>query len=248
MIIANWKMQKTYSDAIKWIKDNQSDLIAIKTQTKTSIILCPSFDSLSSIANLIKNTGINLGAQNCASETIGALTGEVSALSLYELGCAYCIIGHSERRTVLRETDQDIQKKFNVLLNNNITPILCIGESLEQKNSNQTLEVLRNQLDSVIQEGIGKTIVIAYEPVWAIGTGIIPATQELKQVISWVKNYISQKNINNCKVIYGGSVNDKNITELLTISQIDGFLLGGASLDIQMLKKIVLLYNKAKYN
>lgn len=202
-------------------------------QSKHTIILCPSFTNI----NLYSSNSIHLGAQNVSSYEEGAYTGEISAKQLKKLGVEYCIVGHSERRIYQKETNTDIKYKITHLLQENIRPILCIGESKEERESKMADKVLLQELESALsdlkKEDLNK-IIIAYEPIWAIGTGFIPNNDEIEEMFSIIK----QKYPDN-PVLYGGSVNQNNIEELKKISSIDGYLLGGLSLKINELQTFV---------
>ncbi len=202
-------------------------------QSKHTIILCPSFTNI----NLYSSNSIHLGAQNVSSYEEGAYTGEISAKQLKKLGVEYCIVGHSERRIYQKETNTDIKYKITHLLQENIRPILCIGESKEERESKMADKVILQELESALsdlkKEDLNK-IIIAYEPIWAIGTGFIPNNDEIEEMFSIIK----QKYPDN-PVLYGGSVNQNNIEELKKISSIDGYLLGGLSLKINELQTFV---------
>lgn len=246
IFVANWKMQKTYKDIILWCKENNQELINLFSAEKSDkFIICPSFESIATVRELIDNQ-IAVGAQDCSEFQLGAHTGQVSVLSLKEIGCNYCIIGHSETRNFINNNSV-IAKKALLLLNSNIVPIICIGESQEDKLNNKTFDVLIDELNSIISVIIknnifNKDIFIAYEPFWAIGSGIVPDIDILLRIVTFIKNYITKffPKIG-VKVLYGGSVNEKNITSFKIIKNLDGFLLGSSSLDFQLFKKIVLL-------
>ncbi len=204
-------------------------------QSKNNLLVfCPSFLYLP----YFKGKNYSLGSQNVASQKMGALTGEVSVEQLKSSGVSYVIIGHSERRNLLKEDKDSIQKKISLCLENEITPILCIGEQLEEKNQKE--KVLQEEIDSAFQEGQAlDEIIIAYEPIWSIGTGIIPSKEDITSTFEWIKSYVKETYHANCKVIYGGSVNEENIRLLNQIQIIDGYLLGGASLEIEKLREII---------
>lgn len=184
------------------------------------LILCPTFLN---IANFNSNN-ILLGSQNVSSYDNGAYTGEVSAVQLKSYNVKYAIVGHSERREYQKETNLEIKEKINKLLENSITPILCIGESKEERDNNTYKSILEKEL-SILNDIDSSNIIIAYEPIWSIGTGVIPTKKEIEEVF----NFIKEKYPNN-KVLYGGSANLNNIDMLKEISLIDGYLLGGLSL------------------
>ncbi len=193
-----------------------------------TVILCPTYLN---IANFNSNN-ILLGSQNVSSYNEGPYTGEVSAKDLASYKVKYSIVGHSERREYQKETNEDIKAKIIKLIENDITPILCIGETKEERNNGTYKDVLKEELS--ILEDVDKDIIIAYEPVWSIGTGIIPTTEEIKEVFELIKSICP-----NDKVLYGGSANLDNIDMLKSISLIDGYLLGGLSLKTDELKTFI---------
>lgn len=243
LYVANWKMNMTYAQSIDFCIQNKGQLHALANTA--NIILCPSFLAIAPIIEILKDTNIKIGAQNCSEHQAGSYTGEISAQSLSESSATYCIIGHSERRIYFEETTEIVIKKMNLLYANNITPIICIGETKEDFLQQKTKAVLEQQLESILQTAVYHQynhIIIAYEPFWAIGTGIIPEAEYLEDIFSWLhiiaQPYIEHKII---QFLYGGSVNSKNIHQLKTIEHIDGFLIGGASVDFEELRKIITL-------
>lgn len=239
--IANWKMNMSMHDAMAFCQNNR-DALAKLTEEAT-IVLCPSFPAI--IPMVIEfehaDVGIAIGAQNCSWHKSGAYTGEVSAQMLDEAGCLYCIVGHSERRTHFGETNEMVAQKVGQLLESNIEPIICIGESktdYEQGNTFTTLEAQLGPIRTELKKHTLKTpICIAYEPVWSIGTGITPDNTYIKEVFSWIKDYLEPINAH---LIYGGSVTPQNAPILKKVAYLEGFLIGGASLDFQKFKNIVL--------
>ena len=196
--------------------------------TNHTMILCPTYLNISNV-----NSNILLGSQNVSSTENGAYTGEISAKDLKSYNVKYSLVGHSERRKYQKETDSEIYEKIIMLLQENIVPILCVGETKEERENNRVEEVLDKQLDGLlnIRENFRKEIIIAYEPVWSIGTGIIPTNKEIEDTILYIK-----KKIPTNKVLYGGSANEENIDTIKQISVIDGYLLGGLSLKPDKLK------------
>lgn len=204
---------------------------------RVTIVLCPPATHLDSIARVIKNSPVELGAQNVHWEDKGAFTGELSAAMLLATGCRWAIIGHSERRAFFGETDEGVNRRTRKALESGLRPIVCIGETLEERQSNQTFGVLRRQIDlglAGLNLNLENRLVIAYEPVWAIGTGLTATPGQAQEAHHFIRNLLSEKfssEIADKTVIqYGGSVNDTNAHELLTCADVDGALVGGASL------------------
>lgn len=209
-------------------KNYIEDLIKIECQSK--IILCPTFLNLGSMT--VKD--IHLGAQNVSSTASGAYTGEVSASQLKSYNAEYCIVGHSERREYQKESNEEISLKINKLFTEGIIPILCVGETKEQRENNQVEAVLKEEILSAtktLSNEEKSKLIIAYEPIWSIGTGIIPTNIEITAVFKYIKEFLPDS-----KIIYGGSANEKNVDILKEVSLIDGYLLGGLSLKPQDLK------------
>ena len=192
-------------------------------QTSSTLILCPTYLNIPLV-----NTDILLGSQNVSKNDNGAYTGEISATQLKQFNVKYSIVGHSERRQYQKETNEDIKEKIDKLLENGITPILCIGESKEERENNTYKEVLKEEL-SILDTN--SNVIIAYEPIWSIGTGIIPTNEEITEVFTLIKSILP-----NNKVLYGGSANVDNIDTLKEIDLIDGYLLGGLSLKPEKLQ------------
>ena len=201
-----------------------------KIESSYQLVICPSQVYL----NSIDLPTFDLGSQNVSSYHQGAYTGEIYAHQLKSLDVKYCLVGHSERRKYQRETNKDINEKIKRLLEEEITPILCIGETKEQKDSKKTKSVLLSELNECLSGINNNDIIIAYEPIWAIGTGITPTKDEVEDVLKEIKK-VYQKN----KLIYGGSLNQENIVEFKTSYLIDGYLLGGLSLKPQELKDFI---------
>ena len=231
MIAGNWKMNTTVSEAVELVGKMRSGLDEIDGVEK---VVCPPFVSLAAVKELIEGSSIKLGAQNLYFEEKGAYTGEISPLMLADL-CQFVIIGHSERRQYFNETGEIVNRKIRAALKVGLKPILCIGEKLEERETGRTEEVLTQQLWSSLA-GIGDVgdLVIAYEPIWAIGTGKAATGQQVNETVSLITLNIAQlydKVIaQNMRVLYGGSVTADNIAEFMPQSEIDGALVGGASL------------------
>jgi len=231
MIAGNWKMNTTVDDAVKLAKSMLSGLDKVDGVEK---VVCPPFVSLSAVKDIIKGSSVKLGAQNVFYEEKGAFTGEISPLMLADL-CEYVIIGHSERRQYFNENGETIDKKVQAVLKAELKPILCIGERLEENEAGRTEEVLTRQLmassDRLYYLG---GLVIAYEPVWAIGTGKSATGEQANGTIGFIRQIISHQHGNDIadsvRILYGGSVTTDNIAEFMRQPEIDGALVGGASL------------------
>ena len=231
MIAGNWKMNTTVEEAINLIKTMQPLLNKIQGVEK---VLCPPFVSLMAARGLTKGSSVKIGAQNVYFEEKGAYTGEISSLMLKDL-CDYVIIGHSERRHIFGEANEDIDKKVKAVIKNGLRPVFCIGETLAENEAGQTREVLGRQLmassDKILFMG---GMVIAYEPVWAIGTGKAATADDANKTIGFIRQFVSKLHgsgiANTVRILYGGSVTAANIAELMRKPEIDGALVGGASL------------------
>ena len=241
--VANWKMNFNSSDTKSflenWVKKDLKN-----EEVKT--IICPSFTELNTTAELLHNSDSELGAQNVYYESNGAYTGEISCRMLKDLGCNWVIIGHSERRAIFGETDEMVCHKLNKLTSENMYPIVCIGETKDERENGKTEEVLSRQLLVAFENQKGKNIehtVIAYEPVWAIGTGITATIDMISEAHQCIRNIFNTNgfNGNDISILYGGSVTNENAAELSEITDVDGFLVGGASLDVD---KFYAIYNQ----
>ena len=240
LIAGNWKMNNDVEESLKLVKD----LKALDLDNNVDVLVCPPFTSLYAIVDELKNSSIKVGAQNMHFENSGAFTGEVSPTMLKNMGVEYVIIGHSERRQYFGETDLIINKKIKAALEYGLKPILCIGETLEQRELGIEQETVRNQLVNDL-DGIrdGSEIVIAYEPIWAIGTGKTATSQQANEMSSYIRAVLSdiftKEDADNMIIQYGGSVKGSNANEILSQSDIDGALVGGASLKADEFIKIV---------
>ena len=249
IVAANWKMYKTPQEGVHFISELNNLLL---DKEKPSIIFCPPFTSLFHMNEMISDLDISLGAQNVYFEKDGAFTGEISMSMLKSCGAQYVIVGHSERRHIFNESNKDTNKKLHTVLENDIVPILCVGEKLEDRESGNTRMILMEQLkDGLV--GINKDMIdrmiIAYEPVWAIGTGVnaLPSQVEESHAMIWeILLELYDNNIkNNIPILYGGSVKPDNSEELIRTNGVDGFLIGGASLNLDMFSKIIeIVHNK----
>ncbi len=243
--VANWKMKMSFDKALAFCTDNKNELIQL-TKSNNRIILCPEYPALYPMVKTLLNTNVQIGAQNCSQFNTGAYTGQVSAQTLQQVGCSYCIVGHSECRSN-GESNTAVACKVIRVLKHTMQPIICVGENKQEYENKKTKMVIEQQLTPVIEyiqnaEFQNKDLYFAYEPVWSIGTGLIASPEYLATIFAWIRSLLSEK-LPTAQIayLYGGSVNADNITQFKEISEIDGFLIGGASLDFQKLQKIVLL-------
>src|SRR5687767_4049100 len=242
-IAGNWKMYKTVAEAVKYVKEFR---ILVKDITDVEIIVAPPFPALHAAAEAARNSNIAIAAQDLYWEREGAFTGAVSAPMIKEAGAEFVIIGHSERRTLFAETDATVNRKVAAAFASGLTPIVCIGETLDQRERNETLEVLDRQikqgLDGVSGEQLGQ-LVIAYEPVWAIGTGRNATPAQAGEAHAHIRQRLRQwfggEAADLCHILYGGSVKPENIQELIAQPDVDGALVGGASLDVKAFSDII---------
>ncbi|MDA7543501.1 triose-phosphate isomerase [Acidimicrobiia bacterium] len=246
IIIGNWKLNLEHLEAIQLLQKLNYSL-EVNIEDNIDIVIAPSYTSLRSLQTIIDadNLKIKISSQDVSAFIEGAYTGEVSALQLSKLNITHSIIGHSERRTVFNETDETINLKVHNAVNNNIIPIVCFGESEEQRDTNEYLSYILNQVNIAVK-GLRKDkveeIIFAYEPIWAIGTGKVASVESAIEVISSVKQEISTKPFydeEKIRFIYGGSVSPTNASELLNTKIIDGALVGGASLDVDKFVQII---------
>jgi len=238
LIAANWKMNKTIGETEDFIR---SFLPAVKEVTGVEILIAPPFTSLGAASRLLQATGTKLAAQDVFYEEKGAFTGETSPAMLLSAGCSHVIIGHSERRQFFSETDEIVNKKIKTARKNSLGIILCIGESLEEREENRTFKILEKQLSVSLKDIQLEEITIAYEPIWAIGTGKTATPEQANEshifIRGWLKNY--GEGSDRVRILYGGSVTPENIASLMAESEIDGALVGGASLKFDNFAKIV---------
>ena len=245
IIAGNWKMYKTIVEAIELVNGLKRDLFKLESEG-IDIVVCPAFTALSEVAELLVESNIALGAQNLFWENEGAFTGEVSAGMLKDAGAKYVIIGHSERRQYFGETNETVNKKVNAALKSSLVPIVCVGETLEQREKGDTFKVLdghiKNGLKDLEREDLLK-ITIAYEPVWAIGTGKTATANQAEEAHKYIRGLLAELSDKDTaglmRIQYGGSVKPENITELMQQPDIDGALVGGASLKIESFCEIV---------
>ena len=242
VIAGNWKMNKLPNEAMNFI----SELAPLVKNTENEVVLCVPYTDLFYSLLHVQDTNIKIGAQNMHYEEKGAYTGEISGEMLKSIGVEYVIIGHSERRAYYGETDETVNKKLKKALSLELKPIVCVGESLEQRESGKAKDIVTMQiklaLEGLQNDEVEKTI-IAYEPIWAIGTGKTATKEDANETIKWIREEIEKKygkEVSNSVIIqYGGSVKASNAKELFEMSDIDGGLVGGASLDAQEFAKII---------
>ena len=243
LIAGNWKMFKTVHEAVVHVKELRAE---VKDVHGVDIVVAPTATALHAAAEAARNSNIAVAGQNCHWEREGAFTGEVSAAMVREAGAEYVILGHSERRTLFGETDQAVNKKLVAALGAGLEPIVCVGETLAQRDAGQTLEVLDLQLqrglDGLTADRL-TTMVVAYEPVWAIGTGRNATPDQAQEAHAHIRgrlrSWFGADTAERCRVLYGGSVKPENAANLLSQHDIDGALVGGASLDVAGFASIV---------
>ena len=242
LFVANWKMGKTFNQALDFCRAHKNALKKLSMQPQVEIVICPSFPALFAVGELVRDSMIALGAQTCSAHETGPYTGQVSAQSLKQVGCTYCIIGHSEQRTYAHLSNQAVADQAALLLNHTIEPIICIGETKEAYDQKQTYTMLEEQLKPIIamSRSFDRPITVAYEPIWAIGTGILPPFDYLDVLFTWLAQKVQKESLGiKWRFLYGGSVSVENASELCTIKDVDGLLIGSASLDFQKFEKIV---------
>lgn len=242
IVAGNWKMNSSVGEAIDLAADVKRRL---EETAAVDVILCPPFTALKSVGDLIRYSNVSLGAQNIHWEERGAYTGEISASMLSDLSCEYGIVGHSERRTLFHETDEGVRRKARALLEAGIRPIVCVGETLEQREGGETGNVVRSQIENGLSElldGLDR-IVIAYEPVWAIGTGKTASAEQAQEIHAFIRGLIremaGEEIAAALRIQYGGSVKPANAAQIFRQPDVDGGLIGGAALDAESFVGIV---------
>ncbi len=243
-VAANWKMFKSVQEAVVFAKQFKGLVIDIED---VEIVVAPPFTALHGVCEAVRNTNVGVAGQNLHWENEGAFTGEISGPMLAEAGADYVVIGHSERRTLFGELDEEVNRKIRAALAAELTPIVCVGETLEEREANRTLEVLDRQMRQGL-DGLearsASDLVIAYEPVWAIGTGRVATAAQAGDAHAHIRTRLSEsfgtEAAEAIRIIYGGSVKPANIEELIAKPEIDGALVGGASLDVQSFHDIVV--------
>lgn len=242
-IAGNWKMNKSIREAIDFTNQLKNMIGGLDDR---NVVVAPPFTALHAVADVLKGSNIHLSAQNLSDKADGAYTGEVSAGMLADAGCEYVIIGHSERRTLFGETDAVINGKIKIALSSGLKPIFCVGETIDEREENRTFQVIERQvkegLNNVSIDGIRRAIV-AYEPVWAIGTGKTATPKQAQETHAFIRLLVEKacdKDVaKGIPIIYGGSVNPGNISAVMAEGDINGVLVGGASLDIDSFLRII---------
>jgi len=245
IIAGNWKMYKTITEAIELANGLKRELFKLNYEA-IDVVLCPPYTALAEVSEIIAGSDIRLGGQDAYWQDEGAFTGEVSCRMLKDAGCSFVIIGHSERRQFFHETNEGVNKKVKAALNNALIPIMCVGETLVEREKGKTFKVLddhvQNGLSGISLEDMLK-IIIAYEPVWAIGTGKTATPVQAEEAQKYIRDLIAKlynKEVaEQVRIQYGGSVKPENITELMQQADVDGALVGGASLKIETFSEIV---------
>jgi triosephosphate isomerase len=244
-IAGNWKMNLDLDGAVALVKAVADSIADVE---EVDVLVAPPFTALHTVKQAIGNSRIFLGAQNMHWEMSGAYTGEISGKMLQETGCTHVILGHSERRMLFKETSEQIDLKVKAAVALGLLPILCIGETLEQRKSGQTFEVIEDQLDLSLKnfradQNMPPSTVLAYEPVWAIGTGQTATPEQAQEVHgfirSWIENSFDSKTASQVRILYGGSVKPDNIRDLMSEADIDGALVGGASLKADSFVRLI---------
>ena len=246
IIAGNWKMYKTIVESIDLANGLKRELFKLDLAA-VDVVLCPVFTALSEVAEVLTETGIGLGGQDVYWLDEGAFTGEVSPLMLKDAGCQYVIVGHSERRQFFSESNETVNKKIKAVLKAGLTPIVCVGENLQEREANNTFKVIEDHINHGLADISGAemlNLVIAYEPVWAIGTGKTATGDQAQEVHKFIRDLL-KKNYgaevaDSVRIQYGGSVKPENIVELMNKPDVDGALVGGASLKVDSFSTIVI--------
>ncbi len=242
LIAGNWKMYKTVAEAVETARE----LVQCAATANVDVMIAPPFTALAPVAEVVKGTSVLLGAQNLFWKDEGAYTGEISPAMLSDIGCQYAIIGHSERRQYFGDTDESVNAKIRAALGHQLIPVFCVGETETQREAKETFSVLDKQvtkgLEGFSSEALG-VLVVAYEPVWAIGTGKTATTDQVQEVHAFLRSLIEKRFDNllakTVKILYGGSVKPDNVTEIMNMLDVDGALVGGASLSAKVFNSII---------
>ena len=250
LIAGNWKMNKTATEGVELVKEISA--ASVGSHASVNVVLCPSFTALSAVGQAIEGSLIALGAQNIHDKVNGAFTGEISASMLRDLHVTHVIIGHSERRSIFGEDDAFVNRKVLAALSATLKPILCVGELLAEREANQTMEVVRRQLEAGlagVPAAKAESVIIAYEPVWAIGTGKTATPAMAQEVHAFIRKLLAQQfgadTAARILILYGGSMKPDNADALLAEQDIDGGLIGGAALDAKSFTELVRIAAKS---
>ena len=242
VIAGNWKMNGTIEDSkarIEGIKEFLSN-----NKTEAEVVVCAPFTLLGGVVSNVAGSNINVGAQDCHFNKSGAHTGDISASMLTDIGCSHVILGHSERRANHNETNEIVKSKVTAAIENNLKAILCIGETLEEKKAGKTLEIVQDQIKNSLSDlSTAENTIIAYEPIWAIGTGLVPETKDIAEIHADIRKFLAsikgEDFAQKTRILYGGSLNPANAKEILAVVDVDGGLIGGASLKHEDFCKII---------
>ncbi len=250
IIAANWKMYKTIDESISFVAQLQGEVGPVEDR---EVVIAPSFTALQAVRQLMNMPGFKLAAQNCHWEDKGAFTGEISCPMLQDAGCDYVIVGHSERRHVFGETDDETGKKVRAVFQKGLVPILCVGETLEEREAGNTFDVVSRQIAAAclgLSREESSRLVLAYEPVWAIGTGKTATPEQAQEVHLFIRDNCASlfdKDVaKGLRLLYGGSVKPDNVDALMAQEDIDGMLVGGASLEVPSFKRIIQFHTREK--
>ena len=243
LIAGNWKMYKTVAEAVETARE----LVQCTSAVDVDVMIAPPFTALAMVAEVVKGTDVALGAQNLFWKDEGAYTGEISPVMLTSIGCRYAIIGHSERRQYFGDTDESVNAKIRAALDHQLIPVVCVGETEIQRESRETFSVLDKQvtkgLEGFSSEALSGILVVAYEPVWAIGTGKTATTGQVQEVHAFLRSLVEKRFDNllakTVRILYGGSVKPDNVTEIMNMPDVDGALVGGASLSAKTFNGII---------
>jgi triosephosphate isomerase len=244
LIAGNWKLNKTTAEAVALATEIRAG--ADGATSAVDVLVSPVFTVLAAVAKALEGSKVFLAGQNMHSELSGAFTGEISATMLKDVGCSHVILGHSERRQLFGETDEGVAKKTKVALDNGLLPISCVGETLEEREGGKTMDVVGRQVDAVLKAlsaDDAAKIVIAYEPVWAIGTGKVATPEQAQEVHAFIRSRVAEVHgpavADGLRILYGGSVKPDNVKGLMALHDVDGALVGGASLKADSFLKLV---------
>ena len=242
LIAGNWKMYKTVAEAVETARE----LVQCTATANVDVMIAPPFTALAPVAEVVKGTSVALGAQNLFWKNEGAYTGEISPAMLSDIGCRYAIIGHSERRQYFGDTDESVNEKIRAALAHQLIPVFCVGETETQREAQETFSVLDKQVTKGLEGFSAQALsglVLAYEPVWAIGTGKTATIDQVQEVHAFLRSLIEKRFDNllakTVKILYGGSVKPDNVTEIMNMPDVDGALVGGASLSAKVFNSII---------